>query len=120
MDTSLHAVLALVQLAKIKPGSLNVLCLGPLTNIALAARMDPNFIRNVKKFYIIGASVSGVGNKSPGVEFNFAGDPESNFIVLNASHNEPSLLYPWEAALSTEISTVCFISKIYIQIRLTL
>lgn len=86
---------------------LNVLCIGPLTNIALAAALDPHFMQNVKRFYIMGGSVAGVGNNRPGVEFNFAIDPESNFIVLNYTRNEPSLLYPWETVLNAVIPIVC-------------
>lgn len=108
VDASTHASVALIQLAKLHARELSVLCLGPLTNIALAAALDPSFMQNVKRFYIVGGSVSGIGNKKPGIEFNFAGDPESNFIVLNYTLREPSLLYPWEAALNTEIPKVMF------------
>ncbi|KAG4078372.1 hypothetical protein HA402_013082 [Bradysia odoriphaga] len=107
VDKSKYAAIALIDLAKLYPGQLNVLCLGPLTNIAIAAALDPSFMENVKRFYIFGGSVSGIGNRSPGVEFNFAGDPESNLLVLNYTRDytkqKPSLLFPWETVLSAEI-----------------
>ncbi len=111
VDNSTYAAVALIELAKLYPGQLNVLCLGPLTNIALAAALDPSFMENVKRFYIMGGTVSGIGNKAPGVEFNFAFDPESNFMVLN-NHNRdytkqvPNLLYPWETVLNAMIEKV--------------
>lgn len=98
----------MTKLAKSYPRKLSVLCLGPLTNIAIAASLDPNFMDNVERFYIMGGSVYGVGNKAPGVEFNFVDDPESNFIVLNYTRKEPSLLYPWETVLNANIPKVCF------------
>ncbi|XP_008547463.1 uncharacterized protein LOC103571186 isoform X2 [Microplitis demolitor] len=104
VDRSTHAAVALVNLAKKYPGELNVLVLGPLTNIAIAVSLDPDFPRNVKRFFIMGGSVSSVGNKSPGVEYNFGSDPDSNFIVLNIVKNIPHLLFPWETCLGSNIS----------------
>lgn len=106
VDRSTHAAVALVNLAKKYPGELNVLVLGPLTNIAIAVSLDPDFPRNVKRFFIMGGSVSSVGNKSPGVEYNFGSDPDSNFIVLNIVKNIPHLLFPWETCLGSNISKV--------------
>ncbi|XP_015123005.1 probable uridine nucleosidase 1 [Diachasma alloeum] len=96
VDRSKHAAVALVDLARKYRGELSVLSMGPLTNIALAISLDPNFIHNVKRFYVMGGSVSGVGNIAPGVEFNFAADPESNFILFNSTRGEPIFLLPWE------------------------
>ncbi|KAJ6636290.1 putative uridine nucleosidase 1 [Pseudolycoriella hygida] len=107
IDKSIFASVALTKLAKKYPNQLNVLCLGPLTNIAIATAIDPSFMSNVKKFYVMGGTVAGIGNVAPGVEFNFAADPESNVIVLNSSRDytkqEPILLYPWETVLNSKI-----------------
>ena len=43
----------------------------------------------------MGASVNGIGNDGPNVEFNFGADPESNFIVLNSTI-KPCILVPWD------------------------
>ncbi|KAK0097792.1 hypothetical protein PV326_013734 [Microctonus aethiopoides] len=103
VNDSYKAAVALVNLAKNYPKELNILALGPLTNIALAISLDANFVHNVKKFYIMGGSVTGLGNYSPGVEYNFACDPVSNFIVLQ-SMIKPSMLYPWETVVQSNIS----------------
>jgi len=68
--------------------------------------LDPAFVDKVKRFYVIGSSVSGIGNRSPGVEFNFGADPESNFILFNSTKEKVSLLLPWETILSTNIQSV--------------
>uniref|UniRef100_A0A0C9PV76 SPAC17G8.02 protein n=2 Tax=Fopius arisanus TaxID=64838 RepID=A0A0C9PV76_9HYME len=54
----------------------------------------------------MGGSVAGMGNKSPGVEYNFGQDPESNFVTFNSMtfYNKSLLLFPWEACRSTKIS----------------
>ncbi|XP_025203355.1 probable uridine nucleosidase 1 [Melanaphis sacchari] len=103
IDRSKHAAIALINLANQYPGELSILVLGPTTNIALAISLDPNFVHKVKSFYVMGGSVNGYGNRSPGVEFNFGSDPESNFIFFNSTQGKISLL-PWETNLSINIS----------------
>ncbi|XP_076277407.1 nucleoside hydrolase isoform X2 [Lasioglossum baleicum] len=105
VDESKHAALALLGLAKAHPGEITLLCIGPLTNVATAMTLDPSFATYLKKLVILGSSVSGVGNVSPSVEFNFYQDPESNSIVLNRS-NTTIILFPWETVKSSSISMV--------------
>lgn len=40
-------------------GAVTLLCLGPLTNIALAIRMDPSFCGNIKEVFIMGGNTEG-------------------------------------------------------------
>ncbi|XP_026819481.1 probable uridine nucleosidase 1 [Rhopalosiphum maidis] len=106
IDRSKHAAIALIDLAYKYPGELNILVLGPTTNIALAISLDPKFVHKIKRFYVMGGSVIGNGNISPGVEFNFGSDAESNFIFFNSTRGEVSLLLPWETNLSINISSL--------------
>jgi inosine-uridine nucleoside N-ribohydrolase len=41
------------------PGEVTLLCLGPLTNLALAIRLDPSFLTKVKQLVVMGGSVEG-------------------------------------------------------------
>nr|XP_033337877.1 probable uridine nucleosidase 2 isoform X1 [Megalopta genalis] len=102
VDESKHAALALLDLTKAHPGEITLLCIGPLTNVALAMTLDPLFATYLGKLIILGSSVSGNGNVSPNVEFNFGQDPESNSIVLNHS-DIVSIIFPWETAKSSSI-----------------
>nr|CAD7461974.1 unnamed protein product [Timema tahoe] len=109
--SSEHAVNALIKLVTASPGEITIVCLGPLTNIALAVRLDPLFLGKVKQVIILGGSVEGVGNIAPGIEFNFYMDPEADFIVLNSTDMRvspavsPIQLMPWETVLKrTNIS----------------
>jgi purine nucleosidase len=96
-----HASLALVRLAREQPGEVTLLTLGPLTNVALALRLDPNFFNNLRRLVIMGGAVEGQGNTSPSAEFNIAVDPEAARIVfagLDQAQLE-SWLISWEASL---------------------
>ncbi|KAK2589328.1 hypothetical protein KPH14_007876 [Odynerus spinipes] len=99
-----HASLAIIDLVKQYPGEVTIICLGPVTNIATAIILEPNFLKYVKNIFIMGGSVNGIGNQKPSVEYNFSMDPESNFIVLNSTTQTPSTLLPWETCSTGAIS----------------
>jgi len=75
--------LALIDAAKRHPQQLNVLALGPLTNIALALMLDPDLPTRCKRFVVMGGAVGARGNtRVPSGEFNIAFDPEAAAIVF--------------------------------------
>lgn len=81
--------------------------LGPSTNVALAITLENNFTNHVNEFYIMGGSVAGIGNVRPNVEFNFAADPNSNFVLFNTTGKESQItLLSWETAMNTELTKV--------------
>lgn len=82
------------------------MAIGPLTNVALAMTLDSSFVNNIERLYVLGSSVRGRGNVAPNVEFNFAQDPQSNFIVLNGTDKRTVFLFPWETNLDAAISMV--------------
>jgi purine nucleosidase len=90
-----HAAVALVRLATEFPGELTLIALGPLTNIALAIRLDPTFPQKIKQFVFMGGTIAAHGN-TPTVtaEFNIFIDPEAAFITLEA--------FPYSTMLSWE------------------
>uniref|UniRef100_A0AC35U8H0 IU_nuc_hydro domain-containing protein n=1 Tax=Rhabditophanes sp. KR3021 TaxID=114890 RepID=A0AC35U8H0_9BILA len=91
------AALALTQLVRKFPGEITIIALGPLTNLALAIKLDPDFKKNVKKIVAMGGNVYGIGNIDPDQtgEYNFASDPESAHIVLHDMAC-PVTVVPWE------------------------
>ncbi|UJR26716.1 hypothetical protein I4U23_008031 [Adineta vaga] len=78
------AAVALTRLARENRGELVIAAIGPLTNIFLAHRLDPEFNRNLKSLYIMGGNctIPRFNTLSIGIEFNFAADPLAASRVL--------------------------------------
>ena len=65
-------------------GSLDLLCLGPLTNLALLLAQAPDAARRVGRVVAMGGALEERGNAGPCSEFNLAHDPEAAARVLAA------------------------------------
>lgn len=82
------AVEFIVKTVMDAPGEVTILAIGPLTNLAMAMRMEPGFIAAVKQLVIMGGAVAslpdGAGNITPNAEFNFWVDPEAAKAVLRS------------------------------------
>lgn len=89
-----HGVDAMIRIAAENPGEVCIVAIGPLTNIALAAAKDREFVRNVKSLYIMGGSNNGRGNISAPGEFNFYVDPEAAKAVFAAGFD--IVVVPWD------------------------
>jgi inosine-uridine nucleoside N-ribohydrolase len=70
------------------PGQIDILALGPLTNVAAAMRKNPGVAKAIKRITIMGGAIAslpdGGGNATPNAEFNFWVDPEAARIVLRS------------------------------------
>jgi len=89
-----HAVDALLRLTKESPGEINIVAIGPLTNIAMAVIKDPTFPDRVKSLYIMGGSNNARGNITAAAEFNFYVDPDAAKVVFDAGFD--ITVIPWE------------------------
>lgn len=78
------AVDALVRLSKEYEGELSLVCIGPLTNLALALRKDPAMAARLKQVVVMGGSINARGNITPAAEYNIYVDPEAAAAVLAA------------------------------------
>ena len=65
-----------------EPGTITLVPTGPLTNIAMAVRMEPRIVDRVKEVVLMGGGYH-VGNWSAVAEFNIKVDPEAAHIVFN-------------------------------------
>ncbi|WP_271679536.1 nucleoside hydrolase [Thermomonas mangrovi] len=93
-----HAALAILRLSHVHAGRLVLVALGPLTNLALALRLDPSLPQRVARCIVMGAAVTAHGNITPAAEFNIAFDPEAAHIVFSGF---PKIeLADWEAVLA--------------------
>ena len=101
-----HAARAILRLTREAPGELTLVMLGPLTNLALALRLDPALPQRVKRLVIMGGAVTGRGNTRIPVEFNIGFDPEAARIVFE---QWPSFeLIDWEATMRHGIAHADF------------
>jgi purine nucleosidase len=92
-----HAALAMLRLSREHAGELTFVMLGPLTNLALALRLDPTLPQRVPRLVIMGGAVTGRGNTRIPVEFNIGFDPEAAQVVFSAWPQFE--LVDWEAVL---------------------
>jgi len=72
----------------------DILAIGPLTNLALALRDQPDIASGIGKLTIMGGTVNGRGNITPAAEFNIYADPEAAAIVFAADLG--ITMVPWE------------------------
>ena len=63
--------------------NVTIVATGPLTNVALAIKMEPKILKNIDEIVIMGGSVDN-GNTSPAAEFNIMCDPEAAHIVFTS------------------------------------
>lgn len=80
-----HAVELIIDLLMShEPGEITLVPTGALTNIALAARLEPRIVERVKNVVLMGGAVNG-GNRTATAEFNIYTDPEAAAIVFGES-----------------------------------
>lgn len=97
-----HAALALVRLATEAPGEYTLVAIGPLTNIAVALKLDPRLPEKLKRFVVMGGAVTSHGNTTNvSAEFNIYHDPEAAHVVFAAWEQYGGLieLIDWEATM---------------------
>ena len=85
------------------PGQITLAPLGPLTNIADAAKKDPDIIAKVKEIVFMGGSAFGPGNATRSSEANILSDPEAADFVF--AQNWPMTM------LGLDVTEKTFMSK---------
>jgi purine nucleosidase len=65
-------------------GSVTLVTLGPLTNVAVALRRDPSIAGRLREIVTMGGTGDAVGNITAAAEFNIWVDPEAAAIVFSA------------------------------------
>ncbi|XP_034042854.1 inosine-uridine preferring nucleoside hydrolase [Thalassophryne amazonica] len=89
------AISAMIRIVNENPGEVSLVATAPLTNLALAVRLDPSLPSKLRGLYIMGGNTESRGNTTVCGEFNFASDPEAAYIVLN-DYQCPTYLACWE------------------------
>ena len=78
-----HAVDAIIATVQANPG-LTLVTLGPLTNVALALRRQPEIAALVSRCVVMGGNPCCEGNVTPAAEYNIWCDPEAARIVMRS------------------------------------
>lgn len=74
---------AIIDLVKKYPDEIEIACIGPVTNIALAMMKDPETMKHVKDIWIMGTCGFGRGNTTPVSEFNVYADAEAYKVMMD-------------------------------------
>jgi purine nucleosidase len=98
-----HGVQFLIERILAKPGELSLVCLGPLTNLAMALRLEPRIIPALKQVIIMGGAINHGGNTTPSAEFNIYCDPHAAHIVFHAGL--PITLAPLDVTYQALLTT---------------
>jgi len=77
-----HAVEAILERARAAPGDVSLLCIGPLTNVAMALHREPDLGELLDRVWVMGGNVNCRGNVTPAAEYNFWVDPDAAKVVL--------------------------------------
>jgi len=94
-----HAVDALARIIEENPGQLELITLGPLTNIAMLCLKAPETVKKLQRITIMGGAGLGPGNITPVAEFNAYVDAEALHLVLRCG--APIFLVGWDVSMGT-------------------
>jgi len=80
-----HAIDFIINEVHRFPGDVTMICIGPLTNLAMAIRKDPTLISEIKEVIFMGGGwTQPLDCYTPVAEFNMFCDPEAAKIVLHS------------------------------------
>lgn len=74
----------IVRMVSAQPGEITLIAVGPLTNLALALKLEPRLPTMVKEVIVMGGAAHVHGNISPVAEANIYNDPEAASLVFSA------------------------------------
>jgi purine nucleosidase len=94
-----HAVNYMIETVLEHPEEITIVAVGPLTNLALAIRMEPRFAPAIRELIIMGGAINHGGNTTPLAEFNVFCDPHAAHIVFHAGI--PTTLVPLDVTYQT-------------------
>ncbi len=78
-----HAVNYLIRTLMASDGDITLVPVAPLSNIAMAMRLEPRIIPKIKRIVMMGGAY-GLGNTTPAAEFNVFVDPEAAHVVFTS------------------------------------
>lgn len=78
-----HAVSFMIRTLMESEGDITVVTTGPMTNLAMAMRMEPKIVEKIKQIVLMGGAIAN-GNVSPAAEFNIMADAEAAYVCFTS------------------------------------
>lgn len=78
-----HAVQFIIDTLMASDGDITLVPTGPLTNIAMAMRMEPRIVDKIQEIVLMGGAYQ-LGNVTPAAEFNICADAEAAYVVFTS------------------------------------
>jgi purine nucleosidase len=118
---------SIVMHAQSRPGEITLICLGPLTNLAIALNVEPELPKLLKRLVIMGGAFWTPGNVKPHrhAEFNIyvdpeaaqqvfdAGFPELYAVGLDVTHEAPVSSEVWDLVTRSDSAPASIIQALY-------
>lgn len=101
-EHAVNAIIRLVHEENENGNEVGVFTIGPLTNLGMAIRLDPDIIPKINHVFVMGGTVNGWGNMTLTGEFNFLSDPEAAKICIGSF--KMTHLLPWETAYNFQVT----------------
>ncbi|WP_068085209.1 nucleoside hydrolase [Polycladidibacter stylochi] len=101
-SNAIEAIKKLLAEAQSTNRKVDILTLGPLTNLAEVLKDKPELGEAIEHLWVMGGSCRGRGNVTLAAEFNIYCDPQAADIVFSLPLN--THMIPWEPCLETAIS----------------
>jgi purine nucleosidase len=79
-----NAANLIIEIVNANPGEVTILCIGPVTNLALALLKEPSLRKKIKSVVSMAGTIHYPGNATPSAEYNVFCDPESFDILLHS------------------------------------
>lgn len=78
-----HAVNFIIRTLMESDGDITVVTTGPMTNLAMAMRMEPAIVKKIKHIVLMGGAYTN-GNVTPAAEFNIMADAEAAYVCFTS------------------------------------
>jgi len=102
----------LVETTRERRGQVTVLAIGPLTNIAHALELDPEFATNVKRILVMaGNATGGTGDLIVEGDFNILIDPEAADLVVRSGAPVQAIGIDQTRKVSVDLADVAWLRQ---------
>ncbi len=81
---SISAANLIIDLVSANPNEITLLCIGPVTNVALALLKEPGLASKIKNIVSMAGTIHHPGNATPSAEYNVFCDPHAFDILLHS------------------------------------